>query len=69
MRLCACIDLRLRESFLTCLPVCVCVCIVLGTNCVESTGSLFGWNCLEVLPLMNRLLFSRSGALESLGNQ
>lgn len=52
------------------LPVCVRMCVYcLGTNCAESTGSLFGCSCLKAGPLMNRSLSSRSGASEPLGNQ
>lgn len=47
-------------------PVCV---YCLGTNCAQSTGSVFGWSCLKAGPQMNRLLSSRSGASEPLGNQ
>lgn len=50
--------------------VCVCMCVYcLGTNCAESTGSLFDWSCLKAGLLMNRSLSSSSGASEPLGNQ
>jgi len=70
MSLCACIDLGLCECLLTCLCVCVCVCVCvycLGTNCAQSTGSVFGWSCLKAGLQMNRLLSSRSGPSEPFG--
>lgn len=74
--LCVCVHTQswgCRSAFL-CVCVCVCVfiyvCIYcLGTNCTESTGSLFDWSCLKAGPLMNRSLSSRSGASEPLGKQ
>lgn len=54
------------RALLACVRVCV---YCLATNCEESTGSVFGWSCLKAGPLVNRLLSSRSGALEPFGNQ